>query len=176
MYDAERDMRIIAEFRGNLNADVPAAVRALGITYREEQMPLGYSNIIDLGILGPSIVVNSAQGPLKRRFSAAHALGHYILHQEELAGKIHVDRVFDPGRFRTRELPIEVEQQASNFAEDLIMPWEICSERYQANPEGYISLAEDCGVPAQIMQARLKVIGVWNDDLHRSHGSGPEMY
>lgn len=70
----------------------------------------------------PVIIINSADSPVRQRFTIAHELGHYLLHSQKL---LHVDSNFETVYFRdensSRANKIE-EIQANAFAAELLMP------------------------------------------------------
>lgn len=64
------------------------------------------------------IVINSRHSPLRQRFTLAHELGHYYLHQSKLA-----DRHTDVALFRdSNEDRLGIEYAANDFAAELLMP------------------------------------------------------
>jgi len=70
----------------------------------------------------PVIVVNKSHGEQRRRFTAAHELGHYILHSMH---DVFVDTTNEKVFFRKKDSSLSVdpkEIQANNFAAELLMP------------------------------------------------------
>lgn len=74
---------------------------------------------------GISIIgINALHHPNRQRFSAAHELGHHILHTKYIQEKIHVSK----GLRAMRRDPISsegsdpLEIQANTFASELLMP------------------------------------------------------
>jgi hypothetical protein len=71
---------------------------------------------------GPAIGINRAQGPARRRFTAAHELGHHLLRHID---RYHVDFGGDlsPGASgEHRGYDWRVERAANDFAANLLMP------------------------------------------------------
>jgi Zn-dependent peptidase ImmA (M78 family) len=69
------------------------------------------------------IGVNSANAPVRQRFTIAHELGHYLIHTQG-ADKVHVDRLFDI-KFRddlSSQGTDSDEREANFFAAELLMP------------------------------------------------------
>ena len=61
--------------------DTVGLIRALGIDYAEEPMPAGDSGRIVCDADGRCrIIVNMAERPQRKRFTAAHELAHFLLH------------------------------------------------------------------------------------------------
>ncbi len=76
---------------------------------------------------GISIIgINALHHPNRQRFSAAHELGHHILHTSEIQKQIHVSK----GLRALRRDPVSsegsdpLEVQANTFASELLMPKE----------------------------------------------------
>ena len=78
-----------------------------------------------------TIAVNSKDGPQRRRFTAAHELGHFVLHRDLLKEHRHLDRLFDEAARRNPSKPLVYshELQANQFAARLLMPEQNHQER-----------------------------------------------
>jgi Zn-dependent peptidase ImmA (M78 family) len=72
------------------------------------------------------IVVNSNHNRVRRRFSAAHELGHYVYHRDLIGDGIVDDVAYRTtdwsGRFRNAKILPEHETQANRFASVVLMP------------------------------------------------------
>jgi len=120
---------------------------AYEIGYREAG--LNYtSGFLLVDALFPLIVVNKRHPYERRRFTAAHELGHLFLE--------HPGRSFDEASPRKKP----VERQAALFAANLLMPLPQITEAekaYRANPQHLVgNLAELFHVSVQAMRLRLK--------------------
>ena len=80
---------------------------------------------------GISIIgINALHHPNRQRFSAAHELGHHILHSRDIRKQIHVSK----GLRALRRDPVSsegsdpLEIQANTFASELLMPREFLFE------------------------------------------------
>lgn len=93
------------------------------------------------------IAVNALHPPNRQRFSAAHELGHHLLHADELSRAVHVDK-------GTRVLlrddvasqgtdPVEV--QANVFAAELLMPIDLLRK---AVDEDEVDIDDDSKIDA----------------------------
>lgn len=69
------------------------------------------------GDSGFAIFVNQDHPQTRKRFTIAHEIAHYILHEDKIG-----DGVFDDALYRSG-LPEKVEVQANNLAADILMPW-----------------------------------------------------
>jgi hypothetical protein len=66
-----------------------------------------------------SIVVRAQDPLVRKRFTVAHELAHFLLHRHLLGSE-----VVDDALFRSK-LSTPVEAQANGFAADLLMPWHL---------------------------------------------------
>jgi Zn-dependent peptidase ImmA (M78 family) len=111
------------------------------------------------------IGVNDRHSKNRQRFTIAHELGHYLLHEQE---KLHVDRRFQiqlrDGNSSKGES--EEEKEANLFAAELLMPVNFIRQDL-AEVEGLdleddatvSALAEKYGVSTQAMTFRLTYLG-----------------
>lgn len=76
------------------------------------------------------IGINALHHPNRQRFSAAHELGHHILHVEHITNTVHVDNG-NRALFRNQvssQGTDELEIQANAFAAELLMPITLISD------------------------------------------------
>lgn len=108
--------------------------------------------------------VNSDDILARRRFSAAHELGHAVLHRETMGGFIA-----DATISETDDDEAKREREANRFAAELLMPKVICEARAEelrrdhgACPRMVLAyrLASELLVSRQAIQHRLKGLGV----------------
>lgn len=106
--------------------DVRGIIGALGIDYVEESRPDSLSGLIEKYGDGYRIVVNSNHSRPRRRFTAAHELGHYVYHRDLIGDGIYDDAAYRStdlsGRFKNPKILLEHETQANKFASVLLMP------------------------------------------------------
>lgn len=124
-----------------------------------------------LYIAGPfgRVFVNADDPVPRRRFTAGHELGHFILHRELMGGKVSfgdnpatVVEVED-------ETAVAMERQANRFAAEILMPAEVCRVRAEAFRKTYrvcprvpfaYYLAAELLVSPEAMRYRLRDLGV----------------
>ena len=111
------------------------------------------------------IGVNTHHAPVRQNFTAAHELGHLLLHDQE---QLHVDHGF---RVRLRDDVSsqgtdEAEREANLFAASLLMPKEFLEadlaseESVDLLDDGLLcDLARKYGVSTQALVNRLKNLG-----------------
>jgi Zn-dependent peptidase ImmA (M78 family) len=118
------------------------------------------------------VFVNAADPVQRRRFTAAHELGHFVLHRDLMAGKgslgdspATVIEVED-------DTAAEMERQANRFAAELLMPATVCRGRAAAFREHYrvcprtqfgYHLASELLVSPDAMRFRLEDLGVGDE-------------
>ncbi len=143
-------------------------MRAHGITLEEIGEPTtklaGF--LFFAGRVGMAFV-NADEILTRRRFTAAHELGHAILHRERM-GRFVADATID----EADESTTEMEREANLFAAELLMPTEVCRARadelrreYGGCPRGVLAyrLAAELLVSREAMRYRLKNLEVGDE-------------
>lgn len=105
------------------------------------------SGVLDSRRTPPRIYVNAAHAVVRQRFSAAHELGHLLLHPP---GVLWRDAQGPDGHRDPREA------QANAFAADLLMPFALMVEFAQFG--GPSALAEIFGVSREAMEVRWRTL------------------
>ena len=104
----------------------------------------------------------------RRRFTAAHELGHAVLHREKMG-----QFIADPDIAEADDATAGVEREANHFAVELLMPEEVIRARaaelraeYRACPRLVLAyrLASELLVSREAMRYRLKTLEVGDDD------------
>jgi Zn-dependent peptidase ImmA (M78 family) len=122
----------IKVFSANIGSDVSGMLR------QDEGLP-------------PEIYLDIADPPVRRRFSCAHELGHYMRHVDKEDEIAFVD--YRDGRARRGDDPEEV--YANNFAANLLMP-EAEVRHVWAEQPSPVALARYFDVSIDAMTFRLK--------------------
>ncbi|HJZ57378.1 MAG TPA: ImmA/IrrE family metallo-endopeptidase [Gemmataceae bacterium] len=114
------------------------------------------------------VFVNASDPVPRQRFTAAHELGHFVLHREEMGGQ--VSKADTPADVElTDEQSDRHEREANRFAVELLMPADVCQARaeafktaYRACPRGPLAyhLAAEFLVSREAMRFRLQELGV----------------
>lgn len=101
---------------------------------------------------GYSIYVNSTHHKNRIRFTIAHEIAHFILHQENIGNGI-----VDDAMYRSK-LSSTMESEANNYAADLLMPWSLLSNILKKDNNVSVEiLAEKFQVSKSTMSIRLRV-------------------
>lgn len=153
----EDKMRMIREFTSR-----PPPVKtielaeALGINVYYVDWPDDISGRIQKdpvngGKSGYAILVNQKHHPNRRRFTIAHEIAHFVLHQDLIGDGIYDDALYRSG------LPRPVEFEANRLAADILMPLSTLGEALNQSPASVEELAEKFQVSKSAMSIRLGI-------------------
>ncbi len=146
---------IIERFQNAAPVDVTGLAEALGLSvWEDEQLPIGVSGKIirdsELGgAEGYSIVVRASDAYVRRRFTVAHEIAHFILHRDRIGSGL-----IDDGLYRSG-LSSQEEFDANRLAADILMPRKLIAQyvaEYGPDPQ---SLARFFQVSEAAMRIRL---------------------
>jgi Zn-dependent peptidase ImmA (M78 family) len=153
---------VVERYWHHAPVEIQSIIRDLGIFYREEVL---YAH--DSGYIEPvgdtfRIIVNAEHPETRRRFSAAHELGHYTYHRDLIGdgiGDSVAYRSSNAARYQNKRITPQHESQANRFAATVLMPQELIDQlRYDhqlALPGQLLRLAEMLGVSEQALRIRL---------------------
>lgn len=133
-----------------------ATANALGLNvFRVSNWPDDISGMIrkdsdDGGDSGFVIYVNASHSKVRRRFTIAHEIGHFVLHKSLIGDGIVEDALMRAQGFSSR-----IEYQANQFAADLLMPWHLIEIAKTQGTESVEALAEAFQVSRDAMSIRL---------------------
>jgi Zn-dependent peptidase ImmA (M78 family) len=140
--------------------NVVSIARELGLyVWKIDTLPAHVSGMIKKEVEGVekgkySIYVNSAHSTVRRRFTIAHEMAHFILHFEDVG-----DGIFDDALYRSG-LSSEKELEANSLAVSILMPWELLSEEIAKLGTTNVNvLAERFQVSKQAVAIRLDNVG-----------------
>lgn len=103
------------------------------------------------GTSGYAIYVNGRHADVRRRFTIAHEIAHFVLHRSLIG-----DGVEDDGLYRSK-LSSAIETEANRYAADILMPWDLLNRVMASGKNDVASLAEAFGVSKSSMSIRLGV-------------------
>jgi hypothetical protein len=114
---------VIARFQGAAPVDVTGLAEALGLSVWESEvdLPEGISGKLfrdpySGGSEGFSIIVRGSDPYVRKRFTVAHEIAHFVLHRDAIGESLADDELYRSG-LSTRQ-----EAQANRFAADILMP------------------------------------------------------
>lgn len=85
------------------------------------------------------IYVNQSGSLRRRRFTAAHELGHYLIHRRQYPDGLRCDEAAVDGRNG-----VEIEREANDFASTLLMPLDDFRRQISAKSEANFDLLSGC--------------------------------
>lgn len=146
-------MAIISRHQHNWPVNVVAIARELGLrAFRAEGWPDEVSGQIKKDQESPSgfsIFVNASHHINRQRFTIAHEIAHYILHEEMIG-----DGVTDDALYRSR-LSGPMETEANKLAADILMPWHLVHTAMQNGMNTLEELARAFEVSKSAMAIRI---------------------
>ena len=154
-------LSIVNEYRKSTPVDVEGLARALGIVVRREILPDDLS-----GMIAPTedgvyvITVNNAHASTRQRFTIAHELGHYLMHQHLMGSGIDDDRAYRSsasGKYHNTAIGPKEETDANKIAAAILMPVDIINSKREQGIDNPTILAAEFGVSEHAMSIRLGV-------------------
>jgi IrrE N-terminal-like domain len=140
--------------------DIQAIIREVGVEYAELPKPKEISGLIEAYGGGYRIVVNSNHSLNRRRFTAAHELGHFVYHRDIIG-----DGIVDDAAYRSekigqysgdKKILREYETQANRFAAIILMPVMLL-DRLQADRVPIPEMARRLQVSEEALRIRLGI-------------------
>ena len=101
------------------------------------------------GESGFAIFVNKSHAPVRRRFTIAHEVAHYVLHEDKIG-----DGIFDDAMYRSG-LSQQEEVQANALAADILMPRSLVSKMRKLHGDEIDKLTDIFWVSEPAMKIRL---------------------
>ncbi len=151
---SNENQQIIRAFQESAPINVYGLAKAMGLRVFSERLHQKISGKLyrdKESQSGWSISVNSDELDVRKRFTAAHEIGHFVLHKDLIGSGIEDDVFYRSG------LPHWQETEANNFAADILMPWELINkftDQGVNTPEG---LAKAFNVSKTAMNIRLGI-------------------
>ena len=160
---ATKTLTTTGQFR--LPVDVDAVAEALGIAVNYAQLEADYSGLLVIRGGQATAHINSDHHPNRQRFSLAHEIAHFVLHEEKQTARdsAYVDKAMRLYHRADRAAGQDAKQewQANLFAAELLMPEQllrskILGEGYDLEDENDVSrLAVVLRVSEQALAIRL---------------------
>lgn len=152
----EQKLKIIRKHTSNPPVQTIELAEALGINVFYVDWPDNVSGRIQRdeengGPSGYAILVNKRHHPHRRRFTIAHEIAHFVLHQHQIGDGVYDDALYRSG------LPRRVEFQANRLAADILMPLDALGRALDRGIDSVEELARHFQVSNSAMSIRLGV-------------------
>lgn len=160
------EMSLVHDYKNRQPIQITGLIHELGIEYVELPMPGDQSGAILLHKGHFQILVNAKDGPQRRRFTAAHEVGHYLMHRDLLKedGRElrHNDFLYGPSAAISPAYPFgrSHNDQANRFAVNLLMPVPQLQHRFAETGGDLARIAFSFGVSQAAMKIRLERLGL----------------
>lgn len=109
------------------------------------------------------ISVQALDHPNRKRFTAAHELGHYLFHRDLLGDGIDDSKMYrseNIGKYFNTNIKPRHETEANRFAAVVLMPKNMILERHAALDGSLRDLAREFSVSPAAMRIRLKTLAL----------------
>ncbi len=149
--DYRKFMPVMKQFQAKAPVDVVALAGHIGLNVWEDDLPEGISgklfrDPINGGPSGFSIVVRQDDPRVRKRFTVAHELAHYLLHKDQIGSEVE-----DTVLYRSK-LSDSIEREANRFAAAMLMPVNLIEEATRVNRD-----ARAIAHYLQVSEAALKI-------------------
>lgn len=144
---------VISDLLLTAPVDVAEAARRLGLEIFESSLGEGISGAIMRDTSTESgfvIYVDDSESYVRQRFTAAHEIGHFVLHKDRIGAGIE-----DNFMLRSSGMSNFMEAEANRFAADLLMPFPLIEKMVAKGHRTVDDLARVLGVSTVAMSIRL---------------------
>lgn len=156
-------------FSNNSEVDVPVKidniVKGLNIDLVNYTFDEDISGVLVLNDSHSTIGINQAHSEVRKRFTIAHELGHFVLHKDQ--GNMFVDKVLYRKSFEGYTVKDErLEREANYFAANILMPANVINRYIETNNIDFYEdsdlqkMAKAFGVSSSAMTYRLINLGL----------------
>ena len=150
-------METVRQYQAGPPVETIPIAHALGLeVYRVDNWPNNVSGMIERdadegGESGFAIYVNSGHPLVRRRFTIAHEIAHFMLHKEQIGDGVRDDALYRSG------LSNRMEAEANRFAADILMPWHLLTQEIGRDHDTIPKLADIFHVSNSAMSIRIGV-------------------
>jgi hypothetical protein len=154
--DSSAIQEIARPFQTKPQVRVVDLAQSLGLGVWEVDLPKNISGKIIKdgkhgGRSGYSILINANDPTVRRRFTVAHEIGHFVLHRPRIGDGLVDDAMYRSG------LSTWAEVQANKAAADILMPYSLIDKAVQSGVKSLDDLAALFVVSLQAMSIRLGI-------------------
>jgi IrrE N-terminal-like domain len=144
---------IIRKYTGTAPVNIVGLASDLLLSVRQEDLGPDSGEIVrDInrgGFSGYSIVVNVNHSRVRKRFTAAHEVAHFLLHRDRISNRLRDDKMYRSSLGTTKE------REANQLAANLLMPRRVIGQFHAAGVRSVEELAEKFNVSIEAMSRRL---------------------
>ncbi|HLP88195.1 MAG TPA: ImmA/IrrE family metallo-endopeptidase [Nostocaceae cyanobacterium] len=155
--------KILESFGDSLPINLDAILKAYNLSVRKEKLEDKTSGMLVIKDGYAIIGINANHHPNRQRFTIAHELGHFLLHQTVSNIFIDSSLVFLRDE-KASEGTKRQEIEANTFAAELLMPELVLIEKAHNLPldddQVVKKLADEFGVSVQALTIRLTKLGL----------------
>jgi hypothetical protein len=147
---------LIEHYHQNAPVDVLGIAAGLDLNVWEDNLEEGVSGKLlrdaeNGGSSGYSIIVSSKEAPVRKRFTIAHEIAHFILHRNQINDEIEDDV------FYRSHLSNAVETEANRLAADILMPYRLIDALEQSGVVDISGLSRALQVSKHALTIRLGI-------------------
>lgn len=148
----------LEEFTRQVPVDLNKVAEKLGLKiFSSEKLPPDISGMLVRDEKSDTksgfvIYVNSKESAARQRFTAAHEIGHFLLHRESVGHGIK-----DNFLLRSPGMSNKQEVEANKFAAELLMPMDLVARHVESGTNTPKALAKAFGVSEVAMSIRLNL-------------------
>ncbi len=148
---------LIQRFQQSAPVDIVGLSRAIGIqVWESRDLPPGISGKLFKdrahgGAEGYSILVNAAEPFVRKRFTVAHEVAHFLLHRDRVGAELSDDTWYRSGLSDWDEV------EANRMAADILMPMRLIREYISRGFTQVEPLADLFAVSREAMRIRLGI-------------------
>lgn len=125
----DNQKNIIQEHQKQFPVRVGEIAKSFGISVKKSTLDAGISGEIKKNNNEVIIRINRHDVKERQRFTLAHEIAHYLLHEDRIGDGIVDDILYRSG------LSDELEAQANRLAADIVMPWSLIQASLQKYAE-----------------------------------------
>lgn len=134
---------IMDRFKAIAPVDVKALANAMGLMIKEAYLPEDISGMIEPDGASYTITVNARHSDTQKRFTIAHEIGHYVMHEGLIGDGIGDDNKYQnveiSGRFLNTHIGPKEESDANTIAVSVLMPNELLKRHVQEMAGGNLN-------------------------------------
>lgn len=154
--DIEKKADGLTEVYSEAPIPVYEIIRSKGIEVYEAEFRVRVKNVHGFcDFVGGAIYLNNVDTPTQQIYTAAHELGHWVLHKSKYEGKNKRYACLPKGNAVGFDIDEEEEDQANFFASRLLVP-RLLLRPYRSYNNSIASLAKEFNVSRDLMERRVR--------------------